>query len=106
MRLSVFAVSRIVVHQDFHVDQNGLLFDDVALVQLGNVLLESSVVNAPSMPTSVCLPDKKLLSDDVVPNTAGDEDATSRLKTTQCYVIGWGVTSLTAGCELCATTFM
>jgi len=81
--LQVFGVKRIVMNPGYTTDSNGLPLYDIALVQLGGVLLRSAVNTSL---TPVCLPDR-------------DIDAAT-LQTVQCYAVGWGLLSPNAG-ECC-----
>jgi secreted trypsin-like serine protease len=74
--LKVFGVKRIVVHPNYTAFSNGVQAFDLALVQLGNVLL-APAVNMSSTP--VCLPSTIL-------NTAAKQ-------TLQCYAVGWGLSN-------------
>jgi hypothetical protein len=75
-QLKVFGVRRVVVHPNY-TGNNGVMYFDVALVQLGDILFAPVVSTSPT-PIPVCLPNTAL-------NTA-------LLRTLQCYVAGWGLT--------------
>lgn len=79
--LKVVGVKRIVIHPSYTVSDGGVLYYDVALIQLGDVLLEPTI-NKSLIP--VCLPHNDINAD--------------TLQTTQCYAVGWGISNPDSVC--------
>lgn len=82
--VQVVSVRRIVLHPDYAVDSStNMRYNDVALVQLGDDLVTpaaSTTSSSNSRVTPVCLADS-------------ERHPLNTLKTWQCYVIGWGLSS-------------
>ena len=77
--VQVASVKRIVLHHDYTLDAStNIRYNDIALVQLGDDLLRPS---ASSRVSPMCLADYA-------------HHSLTTLKTWQCYVIGWGVSSV------------
>jgi len=82
-RLRVASVKRIVLHPHYAVDvSTNMRYNDVALVQLGDDLLTATTSSSSSGGGSaVCLADS-------------ERHSMTTLKTWQCYVVGWGLSSI------------
>jgi len=94
--LQVSSVKRIVVHPDYTVDASGFRYSDMALVQLGDDLLTPVTTTSTSSRSSVspvCIADHQ-------------HQSLATLKTWQCYVIGWGLSSIDGNCEYDPSLFI